>query len=210
MQDEWKTPEKALAYLKKIETIPHRLEGEKVLLEQIPEHANRVLDLATGSGRLLSLVRKERPEIEGVGVDYNETMLSEARKEFSSDPKIRILFHNLRDTLPNLGKFDFVISGYAIHHLVHERKRTLYYEIFHILNPGGVFCNFDHVSSSTESLHLRFLKSMNQTVETEDHSNRLLDVETQLRWLREIGFADVDCYWKWMEFALLAGSRPSS
>lgn len=43
----------------------------------------------------------------------------------------------------------------------------------------------------------------------EDPSDRLLDVETQLGWLREHGFEDVDCYWKWLEMALLVGVEPS-
>jgi len=34
-----------------------------------------------------------------------------------------------------------------------------------------------------------------------------LPVDTQLRWLREHGFDDTDCYWKWLEMALLVGVR---
>jgi hypothetical protein len=95
-----------------------------------------------------------------------------------------------------------------IHHLTHERKRSLYSEIFSILNPNGIFCNLDHVSSPTYRLHERFTAKLGKTPETEDRSNRLLDVKSQLRWLQEIGFVDVDCYWKWLEFALLVGVKP--
>jgi hypothetical protein len=42
----------------------------------------------------------------------------------------------------------------------------------------------------------------------EDPADRTLDVETQLGWLRELGFDDADCCWKWLEMALLAGVRP--
>ena len=208
-KSEWQTTEHALAYLARADKLPHRTEGEKVLLEQIPGDIKRVLDLGTGNGRLLGLVLLVNPQAEGVALDFSEPMLEQARQRFANDKRVTIVKHDFSLPLPKtMGSFDAVVSSLAIHHLMHPRKRELYLEIFNMLNPQGVFCNLEHVSSPTVNLHSKFLAAVNQTLETEDPSNKLLDVETQLEWLREIGFVDVDCNWKWLEMALLTGFKP--
>ena len=208
-KSEWQTIEHALAYLARADRLPHRTEGEKALLDQIPKNTRRVLDLGTGDGRLLALVKLNNPSVEGVALDFSEPMLEQVQKRFADDKDIKIVKHDFSFPLPSeLGRFDCVVSSLAIHHLTHTRKKQLYAEIFNLLNPKGVFCNLEHVSSATENLHLKFLATIGWTPASEDPSNKLLDVETQLKWLRTIGFVDVDCAWKWLELSLLIGFKP--
>jgi hypothetical protein len=137
-------------------------------------------------------------------------MLERLKERFAPGSRVAIIQHDLGNPLPELGTFSAVVSSFAIHHLPHERKRMLYQEIWSMVEPGGVFCNLDHVASPTLRVHHRFLAAMGMTPDQEDPSNKLLDVESQLRWLRDIGFQDVDCYWKWRELALLVGHKDGS
>jgi len=101
---------------------------------------------------------------------------------------------------------DALVYSFAIHYLEHERKRMLYKEINDI-NPTGVFCNLEHVASLSVQLQIRLLDAIGYTPEKEDKANRLLPMDLQLQCFREIGFVEVDCYWKWFEMALLAGYK---
>jgi tRNA (cmo5U34)-methyltransferase len=171
----------------------HAKDYEATLLEFLPQPTNRFLDIGAGAGRLLSLVNPGNPPRSAW------PWISRRRVE-----------HDLDRALPPLGAFDAVVSSFAIHHVAHERKRTLYAEIYGLLQPGAIFLNLEHVASPNASLHESFRQALGCTVQTEDPSNKLLDFELQLGWLREIGFVDVDCHWKWREMALLAGRRPTS
>jgi tRNA (cmo5U34)-methyltransferase len=206
----WSSAEHALDYLGRADSIPHRVEGEATLLEFLPPKPERILDLGSGGGRLLGLVKAARPDAEFVALDFSPTMLDALRVRFAKDEKISVVAHDLSEPLPDLGKFSAVVSCFAIHHLVHERKRALYSEIFEQLVRGGVFCNLEHIASPTPRLHNQFLEKLDILPDKEDPSNKLMDLHTQLNWLRELGFEDVDCHWKWRELALLVGVRPSS
>ena len=205
--EEWKQIERVDHYLERADEFPHRLEGEAVLNDHVTPTATRILDLGTGDGRLLARLLADRPHARGTALDFSEVMLAAARDRFEGESRVEVVEHDLTEPLPDLGTFDAVVSSMAIHHLEHERKRKLYAEVFERLEPGGVFANFEHIASPTRRLHEAFFAAIGERLEDEDPSDRLLDVETQLGWLREIGFDDVDCYWKWLEMALLVGVR---
>jgi tRNA (cmo5U34)-methyltransferase len=205
--NEYTSAKHALNYLARADRIPHRREGESVLLDFIPRSAQRILDLGTGDGRLLALIRLDRPDASGVAVDFSPTMLQAARERFRGDKNVQVIEHNLDEPLPDLGRFDAIVSSFAIHHCTDERKKALYSEIHAALQPGGVFLNLEHVASATPGLHARFLGGLGITEADEDPSNKLASVEAQLGWLREIGFQEVDCFWKWLELALFGGTK---
>ena len=204
----WPTAEHALEYLRRADSIPHRVEGEATLLEFLPAKPQRILDLGSGGGRLLALVKAARPGGHYAALEFSPIMLDTLRKLFASEQDTEVIEHDLDRPLPPLGTFDAIVSSFAIHHLEHSRKRHLYAEVFALLAPGGVFLNLEHVSSPTLKLHEAFLTAISVPLGEEDPSNKLLDLETQLSWLGEIGFTEVDCHWKWRELALITGTKP--
>jgi tRNA (cmo5U34)-methyltransferase len=202
----WSDPAKVEEYVGRVGRLAPRLAGEAALVELLPPAPERVLDLGCGDGRLTALVLDARPGVvAAVGLDSSPAMLARARDRFRDDARVQVLESDLADPITTLGDFDVVTSGFAIHHLVDDRKVALLHEIASQLRPGGVYANLEVVASPTPELHAEFRRAIER--EADDPEDRLVDVETQLGWMREAGFEHVDCMWKWRGFALLAGRR---
>src|SRR5260370_18172399 len=97
-------------------------------------------------------------------------MLGHARERFAGDGDVEVVEPNLDLPLPALGTFDLVVSSFAIHHCVDERKRALYGEVFDALEAGGVFLNLEHVDSATPELHVDFLADRKSTRLNSSHT----------------------------------------
>jgi tRNA (cmo5U34)-methyltransferase len=190
----------------------------------------RVVDLGAGDAVLLDAVLSAFPEASGIALDYSEAMRELAAKRLERfGARAAVAPIDLRESAwrAHAKRPDVVVSGFAIHHLTHERKRVLYEEIFATLAPGGTFLNLEHVASATpgvEALHDEAMIAFRAAARGADvHASRvayharpdkadniLAPVERQCAWLREIGFLDVDVYWKWFELALFGGRTPCS
>jgi tRNA (cmo5U34)-methyltransferase len=198
----------------------------------------RFIDLGCGSGVLAAAILAHYPAASGVLVDFSEPMLAQARDHLGrSAADLRFVLADFGvkawlDHVAGQAPFDVIVSGYAIHHQPDARKQELYGELFGLLRPGGLFVNVEHVASPTQRIetmwdelmadslyafHVRqgTGKSHKQITHELIHrpdkaANILAPVERQCDWLRDLGFQDVDCYFKVFELAVFGGRRPAS
>jgi len=205
------------------------------VIEARGEPVERFVDLGCGSGVLTQALLAQYPQATGTLVDFSEPMLKAARTQLSEQAShLRFVTEDfgapawLRSA-SDQSPFDVVMSAYAIHHQSDARKRALYGEILNLLKPGGFFINIEHVASPSEwietladelmidSLHtFHSRQGSGQSREQIAHdfvhrpdkaANILAPVEVQCAWLRELGFQDVDCYFKVFELAVFGGRK---
>lgn len=185
-------------------------------LAGIPEP--RVLDLGAGTGLLSILVAGAVPGVRVTLVDAAEKMLGVAAEQLSArNVAHEVCVADLRQALPD-GPYHAVVSALAIHHLDDPDKRDLYRRIRAVLAPGGGFVNAEQVAGPTPALDRRYDEVWQAAAEDLGASpaelaaarqrmafDRPAPVEAQCAWLREAGFADVDCYFKSWRFAVFGG-----
>ncbi len=197
---------------------------------------SNILDLGCGDGILGGFLLDIFPYARGVFVDFSEPMLEAAGKKLSGTRETVIIKADYGEpewvrAVAEFKPFDLIVSGFSIHHQPDERKKTLYAELFELLAAGGVFLNLEHVASRNPAgnrlfdeffidhlfaFHARSDPETTREAVAADFyarpdkkENILAPVDEQCRWLEEIGFSDVDCFFKIFELALFGGRKPA-
>jgi tRNA (cmo5U34)-methyltransferase len=233
----WKRKDLAIGFVqdrrKLIPMFEEQEELARLLVTRGGRHISRFCDLGAGDGGFADLVMDSHPGSTCVLVDFSEPMFA-AVEERLGDRHDRWDLVNADlatsawlDRLPREERFDAVVSRLCIHHLPDERKRELYQEAFDLLQPGGLFLNWDHVAIGGLAEGMFDEYFMERMIEAEQESEKprsaeelrslymdsheediLLDPETQCGWLRAIGFEQVEIYFKAIELAIFAGIKP--
>ena len=180
----------------------------------------RILDLGAGTGLLSALVAEALPNAWITLVDFSEAMLKKARLRFASEPA-RFDFEVMDYAKePLVGEYDAVISALSIHHLDDGEKRRLFRKVREILPEGGVFVNADQVLGTTPEIEGRYhewwlheareagvseydLAASLERIEQDKNAT----LKSQLAWLEEAGFEEVDCPYKNHRFAVYGGRK---
>lgn len=193
----------------------------QLVAEWEPPPRMRVLDLGAGTGLLAAMVHAAHPGCALTLVDVAPAMLDAARRRFADVPGISYVVGDYGQALPP-GPFDLVVSALSIHHLEDPAKRRLFGAVAAALVPGGLFVNADQVLAPTPDLEARAhsrWRAEAAALGSEDAEiaaaearmthDRCATLEAQLAWLREVGFADVDCAFKAWRFAVYSGRKPA-
>ena len=208
-----------------------------MVLRMIPQPIDapiRILDVGAGYGALAAALLRDRPNATAVCLDASDAMLQLGPAK-NPDLKHRMAFvQGSLDSPAWLnsvhGTFDAVISARALHHFTeNQRRRHIFTELFTLVRSGGCFINADNVRAATKSLSERYRRARDEYLDRYvressggktnladakaatpssyhgPHNNGIL--EEELAWLREAGFEDVDCFWKFTTTVVYGGFK---
>jgi tRNA (cmo5U34)-methyltransferase len=189
-----------------------------------------MLDLGCGDGIITSAIVELDGLLSATLIDGSEDMLVKARerlKRFANAQYIRASFQEIIQEDILARRFDFIASSLAIHHLEMSEKAALFRKIYSYLTPNGYFVNIDVVLAPNETLEQWYLelwkKWMNEKkaalgIEGDYFADIIIRykqleenkpdmMEDQLNALKDTGFKDVDCYYKYGIFTMFGGRK---
>jgi tRNA (cmo5U34)-methyltransferase len=231
----WRRPEIVGAFLDEREILIPQIEVQQDLVGRLlTRHGHPVgafLDLGSGDGAMAELILGIEPAAQALLVDFSEPMLERAQRRLGRfQGRWRAIHGDLSD--PgwhgglDAGDYSAAVSSYAIHHLPGERKRTLFAELFGLLEPGAMFVNMDYVAiggplqglfdeqmvaNAIDAEHRHGGDRSDEQVQRElfddGDDDRPDSVEDQLGWLREAGFEAAELHFKWAEAAVFAAVK---
>ncbi len=186
------------------------------------------LDLGAGTGAASRAVLAEFPRATAILADFSTEMMAEGRSSLAPfEGRYRYVeFDMLSSDWPAEVPvpLDAVVSALSIHHLPDARKRTIFGEIRQRLRPNGWYINYVPVRAPDERIeaiwervndvydpdapYKRANRSPLEQARYENHVRYMIPLAPQLEWLREAGFANIDVFWKRLDWVIYGGSNP--
>lgn len=189
-----------------------------------------ILDLGCGDGIIAYELLKTDGAISATLLDGSRDMLNNAKERFKGFEKVSYIHASFQEIMrKNVleHQYGLIVSSLAIHHLTMKEKRALFRKIYAHLYPGGYFMNIDCILAPTDTLDQWYLSLWKEWIDEkklslgmngdyfddiirrykDNKDNKPDTLEDQLNALREIGFREADCYYKYGIFAMFGGRK---
>jgi tRNA (cmo5U34)-methyltransferase len=177
------------------------------------------LDLGAGTGLLTALIISVFPNATAILMDLSEKMLEKAQERFSSNKRVNFLVWDYSHA-QFFEEYNLIVSAMSIHHLSDDEKKSLYQRVFDALKCEGIFINADLVKGETDTIeqkyHNMWMNWIQKAGLSKHELSEIIDrmqydrpssLSVHLQWLKKIGFQDVDCYYKYFNFAVYSGRK---
>ena len=200
------------------------------LLPFPPDARAEILELGCGTGALSYAILHAFPGCHVLALDGSTSMLDRTREHLARfGPRLRLEPFALEkdDWREHMSGKDAVLSSLAIHHLDGNAKRRLYAQAGRAVSSGGALLIADLVEPQRDEAQELFRATWDESVAasgSRELTKRFHDEEWniyrypdpadqpsplfhQLQWMKDAGFAVVDCYWLQAGHAIYGGYR---
>ena len=175
-----------------------------------------VADIGCSHGEALARVRDAmHPSLTYLGIDVSEPMVDAARARFDGCDDVQIGLRDLRDPLILRERTSVVMSVLTLQFTPIEHRQRIVRDVHDWLMPGGAFIVVEKVLGETAGIDTAMVKTYLEMKERNGYSREEIDrkrlalegvlVPVTAKWneelLRMAGFREVDCFWRWMNFA---------
>ncbi len=216
--------------------VPDRAGQMAAILTLLPFRAAdsfRIVEMASGEGRLSHAILQAFPQASLLALDLEESMRRETAgrlRDFGARASVAAFDMAGSDWYGLLDGADAVVSSLCIHHLDGAQKQALFQAVGERLSDRGAFIIADLILSQRDEARELFAATWDQAAEAAsvmqtgsralfeafqairwnyfhyadpfDKPSPLFD---QLVWLKEAGFAVVDCFWMQTGHAIYGG-----
>lgn len=205
--------------------VVHTLACRAMRTRKPPTGAGLVVDLGCSNGLSLErLVHEFGTMARYVGVDVSEPMLRAAAERFRPlAGVVDIANCDLRTSWPDVWQADVTLAVLTLQFIPINYRSRIIKKVFDHTRPDGTFILVEKVLGATAETDEMMVDIYHQqkvaagySVEEVDRKRAALEgvlVPVTARWNEELltraGFVDVECVWRWMNFAAWSARRPN-
>ncbi len=179
------------------------------------KNGTSVIDVGCAKGDAIAGLAHMFPNISFYGFDVSESMLDEARERFKDQENAVIAHRDLKDGLDVQEKASVIFSVLTIQFTPIEYRMQIIKSLYDQLEDGGALIIVEKVLGESAELDVMFrekyhaLKGKNGYSKDDIDRKRLalsgVLVPITAKWnesmMRSAGFSQIDCFWRWMNFA---------
>lgn len=214
--------------------VPRRAEQMAALLTLLPfdrDDSFRVVELASGEGKLARAVLKAFPNATLLALDLSESMRQATAQRltpFDGRGQVGAFDMAAHDWYGQLEGADAVLSSLCIHHLDAAGKQALFAAVGERLSARGAFLIADLIQhtrpqagelfaatydaivreqANDDALYEQFVRAEWNYYRFPDDHDQPSPLFDQLTWLSKAGFHGVDCFWMQAGHAVFGGYK---